>query len=118
MCRGAPIPRLKTRSGAASRDDEQRRPAAENKEVSHVQNYFFIETEVAHRRREWERSVMAAEQCAHVPLKNGRTGWSQLAALSLESLRSLATTWLPVPSWNLAGVQCAKTLEGGRASGM
>jgi hypothetical protein len=99
-------------------DDERWRTAADNKEVSHVQNYFFIETEAAHRRREWERAVMAAERRGHVPLKNGPMRWSQLATLGLEHLHSLVIPWLPVPSWNPARVQCAKTLEGGRAPSM
>jgi hypothetical protein len=83
-----------------------------------VQNYFLIETEVAHRRRDWEQAVMAAEQRAHVPLKNGPARWPQLAARGFEQLRSLAISWLPVRTWNPAGVQCAKTLKGGRAPAM
>jgi hypothetical protein len=83
-----------------------------------VHNYFLIETEVAHRRREWERAVVALEQRAHAPRKNGPTRWPQVAARGFEHLRSLAISWLPVRTWNPAGVQCAKTLKGGRASAM
>jgi hypothetical protein len=99
-------------------DDERWRTAANNKEVPHVHNHFLIETEVAHRRREWERAVMAAEQRTHTPLKIGLAGWPQLAAQGFEHLRSLAISWLPVRTWNPAGVQCAKTLKGGRAPAM
>ena len=81
-----------------------------------MQNIFFIETEVAHRRAEWEREVAAADQRAQVRPKNGRTGWSRLAPLTLAYLRTLATLRPLVPAWNPAGVKCATTLEGGRAS--
>ena len=83
-----------------------------------MQNHFFIETEVAHRRREWEREIAVANQRSQVPPETQLTRWSQWAALTFASLRSLATPRLPVPSWNPAGVKCAEPLEGGRATVM
>ena len=81
-----------------------------------MQNYFSIETEVAHRRDEWEREVASAAQSAQVPPENGSKRWSQLVLLAFASLHSLAAPRLRVPSWNPAGVKCANTLEGGHAS--
>ena len=80
-----------------------------------MQNYFSIETEVAFRRWELEREIEAAEQHARARPKNGRKRWSHLAALSLESLRSLATPWVPVTCWNVRAPR-ATTLEGGGAT--
>jgi hypothetical protein len=97
-------------------DDESRRSATENDKGSPVQNHFLIETEVAHRRGELKRALMAADQRAQARPQNGPTRWSQLAALTRAYLRSLATPRVPVLSWNPAGVQSAQTLEGGRAT--
>ena len=99
-------------------DDEIRRPAAVRREVSFMQSLFNIETEVAHRRREWEREVATTTQVAQLPPTPLPTRWSHLAALILASLRALAMPRVQVPSWNPAGVKCAQTLEGGRASVM
>jgi hypothetical protein len=97
-------------------DDERRRTAADRQEGSPVQNIFFIETEAAHRRGEWEREVAAAERRAQVRPENGWTGWSRLAPLTLAYLRTLTTLRLSVPGWNPSRVKCATTLEGGHAT--
>jgi len=82
-----------------------------NHEVDRVQNYFFIETEVAHRRWVLERELAAAEQCAQARPQNGLKRWSQLAPRAVSYLRSLATPRVPVTSWNVAGEQRAKSLQ-------
>jgi hypothetical protein len=81
-------------------------------------NTFAIETQAAHRRREWQRAVSAADQREQARPKNEPTRWSHLASLTLATLRALAMPRVPVPSWNPAGVQCAQTREGGRAAVM
>jgi hypothetical protein len=83
-----------------------------------VQNHFMIETEVAHRRLEWQRAVAAADQREQARPKNEPTRWSHVASLTLAALRALAMPRVQVPSWNPAGVQCAQTREGGRATVM
>jgi hypothetical protein len=81
-----------------------------------VQNYFSLETEAAHRRLEWQRAIAATEHRDQVRPEHGQTRWSQLASLLFPTLRSFATLRLPLRSWNPAGVQCARTLEGGGAT--
>jgi hypothetical protein len=83
-----------------------------------VQNYFNLETEVAHRRGEVERALAAAALHAPVRPQYGRPGWMQRALRTLASLGALATPRVPVPSWNAAGVKGATTLQGGGASSM
>jgi hypothetical protein len=102
--------------GAASRDDERWQPAAENHEVSRVLNYFALETEVAHRRCEWELALAAAERHAQVRPQNGPKPWSHLAPRTLKYLRALATPRVPVTCWNTVGEQRARSLEGGSAT--
>jgi len=97
-------------------DDERRRTAADRQEVFFVLNFFTLETEVAHRRVEFERVVAAAAQSAQVPPKNKSRRWSHIALMAFAHLRSLASPQVRVPSWNPAGVKCANTLEGGRAT--
>ena len=87
-----------------------------NHEVACVQNYFFIETEVAHRRRELERALATAERHALARPKNGLERWSHLPHQLLARLRALATPRVPVTSWNAAGGPRAATLEGGGAT--
>jgi hypothetical protein len=82
-----------------------------------VQNYYLIEVEAAHRRCEWERAVVAAAQRDQARPQNGWTRWSQLALRTLAHLRSLAALRVPVPSWNPAGVKCARALEGSHVTG-
>ena len=101
-------------------DDERWRTAADRQEVSPMQNQFLIETEVAHRRLEWQRAVAAAAQRDQVRPPIGPPRWSQWVAVTRAFLRSLAKPRLPVRSWNPAGVQCARPLRvevsGGGAS--
>jgi hypothetical protein len=66
-----------------------------------VQNYNAIETEVTHRRREWERKLVTATQVAQSPSQNGRKRWSLLPHLVFASLRAVAAPRLPLmSSWN------------------
>ena len=53
-----------------------------------MQNYLAIETEVAHRRSEWERAVEADARAAQISTGNGRKPWPQRL---LASVRSPAT---------------------------
>jgi hypothetical protein len=61
-----------------------------------MHNYFAIETEADHRRREWERAAqaeaLAAQNHATRPRAN-RSGW---ALIGLASLRSFVAPWLPL----------------------
>ncbi|MCD6032020.1 MAG: hypothetical protein K0S78_4202, partial [Thermomicrobiales bacterium] len=45
-----------------------------------MQNYFLIETEVAHRQREWERALAGADQAAQARPTSGRMNWWPLAS--------------------------------------
>ena len=81
-----------------------------------MQNYFLIETEVAHRRYEWEQAVAAAAQDAQAHPQNELKRWSHLPHQLLTRLRTLATPWVPVTCWNAAGEPRATTLEGGGAT--
>ena len=81
-----------------------------------MQNYFTLETTVAHRQREWERAVAAASRAAQARPENGPTRWLKLPQLVLGRLRSLATPRVPVSSWNRSRGKCAQTLEGGHAT--
>ena len=101
-----------------SMDDERRQIAAENHEESPVQSIFNVVTEVAHRHREWEQQIAAAALHAQVRPQTGRPGWSPMTSRMLASLRTFARPWRPDTCWNPAGVQCAKTLKGGRAPAM
>jgi hypothetical protein len=83
-----------------------------------VQNYFSIETEVAHRRFEYERELAATIQVAPTRPERGGQYWSPLAHRLLTSLRSRVASWVPGPSWQATGEPCALTLEGGRATVM
>jgi hypothetical protein len=82
-----------------------------------VQNYFTIETEVAHRRFEWERTVASVEQCALVRPSNGREHWSRLPHLVLARLHSLTVPRRTVTSWTTGLEERTRTLEGGRVVG-
>lgn len=82
-----------------------------------MQNYFAIETEVAHRRYEWERTVASVGQCALVRPRNGRERWSRLPRLVLARLRSFAAPRRAVTSWTTAFEERTRNLEGGRAAG-
>jgi hypothetical protein len=97
-------------------DDEQRRSAAESREVSHVQNVFDLEIEVAHRRGEWERAIVAAEQRSLARPHKGLKPWPQLALWTLAYLRAVGTPRGSVTCWNVTGAQRAPTLEGGGAT--
>jgi hypothetical protein len=82
-----------------------------------VQNYFSIETEVAHRRFEYERELAATMQVAQTRLERGKY-WSRLAHRLLASLRCRVGSWVPGALWQATGEPCALTLEGGRATVM
>ena len=83
-----------------------------------MQSFFNLETEVTHRRSEWERAVAAAERQAQVRPQTGQMRWSHLPQRVLASLHAVATRRLPVPAWNPAGVTRASTRVGGHATGM
>jgi hypothetical protein len=63
-----------------------------------MQNYFLIETEVAHRQREWERALAGADQAAQARPTSGRMNWWPLAS-AFASLRSLGMPRQPRWSW-------------------
>ena len=66
-----------------------------------MQNYHALETEVAHRRREWEWTVATVTQDAQPQLQHGGMGWSHLPQLVLASIRTLAAPRLSITStWN------------------
>jgi hypothetical protein len=83
-----------------------------------VQTFFSIDTEVAHRRLEWERALVAAEQRDLARPKNGPKRWSHVVSQTLAYLRSLATPRVPVTCWNTPGTPRARSLhvEGGCAT--
>ena len=56
-----------------------------------MQNYFLIETEVTHRRGEWERFVAETTQVSPARSENGRKHWSLLPLLAFAHLRVFAT---------------------------
>jgi hypothetical protein len=96
-------------------DDETRRSVKVNQGVSSVRDYYSIEIDLAHRRREWAQAVAEAAQRAQVGSQPERTGWAQWAPRALASLRAFATPRLPVTCWN-TGESRARTLAGGCAS--
>ena len=53
-------------------------------------NAFAIETEVAHRCREWELAVAAEARAAQAQPKQGRRRWSELSRRFLAVMRTLA----------------------------
>src|SRR5215203_3887217 len=53
--------------------------------------YYFIETEVAHRRSELERELATAGQVAQTRPEHGSKRWSRLPRLAFAHLRSLST---------------------------
>jgi hypothetical protein len=81
-----------------------------------VQTFFSIDTEVAHRRLEWERALAAAQQHDLARPNNGPKRWSHVVSQTLAYLRSLATPRVPVTCWNTVGEQRARSLEGGSAT--
>ena len=64
-----------------------------------MQNYFLIETEVTHRRGEWERFVAETTQVSPARSENGRKHWSLLPLLALAHLRAFVTPPLASGSW-------------------
>ena len=68
-----------------------------------MQNFFTLETEVAHRRFEYERVLAVEIQVAQTHPDLGHTPWSQLPHQILTSLRSFAMRWVPVKSWQATG---------------
>jgi hypothetical protein len=83
-----------------------------------VQTFFSIDTEVAHRRLEWERALVAAEQRDLARPNNGPKRWSHVVSQTLAYLRSLATPRVPVTTWKAPGTPRARSLqiEGGGAT--
>ena len=81
-----------------------------------MQSIFNVVTEVAHRHREWEREIAAAALHAQVRPQTGGLGWALMASRILASLRTLAKPWVTDTCWNPAGVKCARSLAGGRAT--
>jgi hypothetical protein len=83
-----------------------------------MQTFFSIDTEVRHRRREWERALAAAEQRDLARPKNGPQRRSQVVPRTLAYLRSLATPRVPVTRWNASRAPRAQSLqvEGGVAT--
>ncbi len=66
-----------------------------------MQNYHALETEVAHRRREWERTVATVTQDAQPRPQEGGMRWSHLPRLVLASIRTLAAPLSSITStWN------------------
>ncbi|MGH2616872.1 MAG: hypothetical protein ACRDJC_16685 [Thermomicrobiales bacterium] len=61
-------------------------------------DWYRIETEVEHRRREWQREVEADMRATQAIAENGRTHLPHLPHFSLASLRSLAAPRLPFTS--------------------
>ena len=84
-----------------------------------MQNYHALETEAAHRRWEWEKRIVAAEQSALALPKNGLERWPHLPLLVLACLRTLfAHPDIPGTSvWNAVTGGSTKTPAGGRAPG-
>ena len=83
-----------------------------------MQTFFDIEIEVAHRRREWERALAAAQQRDLARPKNGPKRWSHVVPRTLAYLRALATPRVPVTTWKAPGTPRARSLqvEGGGAT--
>jgi hypothetical protein len=96
--------------------DERSRSPVDSQEVFRVQNFFSIEIEVVHRRREWEQAVAAAAHHAQVRPQNRRTRWLPLAPRALAFLHSLARPLVPVTCWTNDGERRVRTLQAGRAS--
>ena len=84
-----------------------------------MQNYHALETEAAHRRCEWEKRIVTAEQSALALPKNGLERKSHLPFLVLVCLRALLThPDIPGTSvWNAVAGISTKTTAGGRAIG-
>ena len=61
-------------------------------------DWYRIETEAEHRRREWQREVEAEVRATEAIASNGRLHEPRLPHLSLASLRSLAAPRLPFTS--------------------
>jgi hypothetical protein len=83
--------------------------------VSSVRDFYSIEIDLAHRRREWEQAVAEAAQRVQAGPRRKGTGWPRLAPRALAYLRALATPRLPVTCWN-TGESRTRTLAGGCAS--
>ena len=76
-----------------------------------MQTFFSIDTEVAHRRREWERALAAAEQSDLARPNSGPRRWSHVVPRALAYLRSLATPRVPVTTWKVPGTTRARSLQ-------
>ena len=82
-----------------------------------MHNTFGIETEAAHRRREWERAVAVAAQTAQFRRLNGRTRRAGLPHQLLADLRHLFAPRVPITcSRRIAAEERVTTLKGGHAT--
>jgi hypothetical protein len=81
-----------------------------------VQNYHAIETELAHRRNEWERAIAAAELNSLARPKIRRKRWAQRTSLIFAYVCSRAAPRMPVTSWSAAAETHAQTPESVRAT--
>ena len=64
-----------------------------------MHNYYAIETEAAHHRREWERAAQAEALAAQTRPTRQRTNRPFWPLAGLTSLRSFVAPWLPLAAF-------------------